>query len=280
MPRNELRTDRLHWIDLVSPTKAEFRSLSKQLGLHPHDAKAAASATQTHAFGRYKDYAFLKLAGPDLTAVCLFLTPEHIITVSDHPRPQISALRLDVEKMTSGLQFTCELLRRLTVALMPVVERLSDDVAVYEQVGLRSFSDPAPLQQRAHELRTAADGNERVLEQLAAALRSFPEADSLRSALNMIAHQRAKLGQLTTSIERLAALRRDLKASKLDTVVRNFSMVALSVFTMSLGALLLPNPAFRETLFRGPWSFATLLGLAGLGAGLAKLWLKRRPLSE
>jgi len=280
MPRNLVRTDRLAWIDLVTPTKAEFRKLSKELGLHPHDASAAVSPSISHSFGRFKTYAFVKLSGPDLSRISLFLTPNFGATIQDRPLPQVSALFRDAEKFSSELDLACEIIRRLSVATLPQLERLSESVNAFERSDHADLPAIEQLQRQIIEFQNAVNGNEQTVERFTSALQGHAAAAHLQQTLRLLAEQRSTLGKLATTIHRVASVQRELRSSKLDSVVRNFSVVSVAIFTMSLGALLLPNPAFRETLFRGPWSFVTFVGLAGLGAILTRLWLKRKPLTE
>ncbi|OGY89312.1 MAG: hypothetical protein A3B30_03805 [Candidatus Komeilibacteria bacterium RIFCSPLOWO2_01_FULL_52_15] len=145
-----IRSNRVHWIHIVSPTEDDIQFLRDNFQFHPLDLQDCINIAQRPKIESYDAYVFLILLFPYYVRhekeirpaeIDFFIGPDYLITVSDGKHPVLDQFFDDCLKSNimreryldqTPAHLLYETLRRLQESVFPMLDHMSEDIGNIE----------------------------------------------------------------------------------------------------------------------------------------------------
>lgn len=308
MARNEMRSERMRWIDLVEPTEAEILALAEEFGFHPLDLEDCRKKGQRQKVERYKNYAFLVLIFPvynrktreiESGEVDFFIGPDYVVTVDEGKLIPLSALRNSLKRgevnpesvMASSVHLVHEIIERLLVAMYPMLDHLSIDIhsaekQVFSGKEKAMVAEIALLRRNITDVRRIVQTHKNTLKRLTEILKLNGLSGS-HEHLAAFEHtvERTKeiwdfLESYRESIDTIHETNDSLISFKLNDIMKTFTTMSVMIFVMTLVATIFAVESVGKPIVNSRFGFWSLLGMIALSGIVARIFFKRKRLLE
>lgn len=251
MQTEVFRVNKLHWVDVVNPTRAQLEELASRYGLHATSVQDCLEPNHLPKFEKFGNIIFLILRAFDekcstdadtvqnLTRkTALFVGPDFILTVHRKDQEFLKALRekwKDLAPQTSEADligaFLADCLKAFVVSYQPPLDKIQVDVDVYEKRVLTRSSGQAG-HSKGYYLKRRAVLIERMLRQTDGVVsrvnnfgeRLAPQFQDVKENMNQLLFV---ANEVEESIQALISTQLALQAHRTNEVMRVLTLISL-----------------------------------------------------
>lgn len=308
MPRTELRSSAVRWIDLEKPNEVGLAQLAEEFHFHPLDIADCRKTSQRPKVERYADYVFLVFMIPlynrktreiESGEVDFFIGNGYVVTVFESALPPLMEFKRQFENDeslrndcgTSSVRLLNEMLDRLVVSLYPMLDHISLDIhtaekRIFSKRDSKLVEEIAQLRRNVTDYRRIVQSHKNTLKRLVDILRlnhiegSIDAVPSFERTIDRMKEVWDLLESYRESTETLYETNESLASFKLNEIMRTFTTMSVMIFFMTLIASLFAVRARGTPLLNVPFAFWLLVAIIVMSGFAARQFFKKRRLLE